>query len=337
MSFIWPTMLLAVALVPLGILLYSFVDRRRRRAMEGGGLGLGQGTVRRPLGVRARMPAVLFIVGITVLMVALARPQAAVSLPRQEGTVVIAFDVSGSMAADDLKPTRMDAAKAATQAFVERQPPGVIVGVVAFSDAGLSVQAPTSDQAAVLAAIKRLTPERGTSLGQGIQAALNTIAIAENAPPTDYYSNRSPAPSPTPTPAPVAPGSHTSAVIILLTDGENTVPPDPIKAAQVSADQGVRIYTVGIGSAGGATLDIDGFKVHTQLDASTLQRISDITAGTYYAAADEQGLATVYDDVDTRLVVKPQMIEVTALFAGASVLLLTLGGISSLAWLGRLP
>jgi Ca-activated chloride channel family protein len=337
MTFIWPTMLLAVGLVPLGILLYRFLDGRRRRAMEGGGLGLGQGTVRRPLGVRARIPAVLFIAGITILMVALARPQAAVSLPRQEGTVVIAFDVSGSMAADDLKPTRMDAAKAATQAFVERQPPGVIVGVVAFSDAGLSVQAPTSDQAALLAAIKRLTPERGTSLGQGIQAALNTIAIAENAPPTDYYSNRSPAPSPTPTPAPVAPGSHTSAVIILLTDGENTAPPDPVKAAQAAADQGVRIYTVGIGSAGGATLDIDGFKVHTQLDASTLQRISDITGGTYYAAEDQQGLARVYDDVDTKLVVKPQMIEVTGLFAGASALLLTLGGLSSLAWLGRLP
>jgi Ca-activated chloride channel family protein len=207
--------------------------------------------------------------------------------------------------------------------------------VVAFSDAGLAVQAPTSDQAAVLAAINRLTPQRGTSLAQGIGAALNTIAIAENGPGTDYYTNRSAAP--TATPAPVAPASHTSAAIVLITDGENTQPPDPGPAAQAAADRGVRIYTVGIASAAGTTLDINGFQVHTQLDASTLQRIADVTGGAYYAAEDGADLHKVYDDLATRLVVKPQMIEVTALFAGASILLLALGGITSLAWLGRLP
>jgi Ca-activated chloride channel family protein len=342
MTFIWPAMLLAVALVPLGVVAYRLLDGRRRRAMIGGGLGLGAGTVRRPLGVRARIPAVLFVAGFVVMTVALARPQAVVSLPRLEGTVILAFDVSGSMAADDLKPTRMEAAKAASQAFVERLPAGVVVGVVAFSDAGLSVQAPTNDQATVLAAIQRLKPERGTSLGQGIRAALNAIALAETGEVTDYYSNRSPDPSgpsasAAPTLTPVAPGSHRSAVVVLLTDGENTAPPDPDAAAQVAADAGVRVYTVGIGSAAGTTLDIDGFKVHTQLDAATLQHISDVTGGAYYAAEDEAGLAAVYDDVDTTLVVKPQQIEVTALFAGASVLLLVLGGLTSLAWLGRLP
>ena len=335
MSFIWPQGLVAVALVPLGILLYRALDARRRRALIGGGLGVGQGTVRRPLGVRARIPAVFFVAGLVVLTIGLARPQASVDLPREEGTVILAFDVSGSMAADDLKPTRMEAAKAATQDFVERQPPGVIVGVVAFSDSGLSVQAPTSDQATVLEAIKRLAPQRGTSLAQGIRASLSTIALAENGPTIDYYTNRTPAPAATP--APVAPGSHTSAVIVLLTDGENTAPPDPLAAAQAAADQGVRIYTVGIGSAAGTTLTINGFKVHTQLDAATLQHISDITGGAYYAAEDEQGLAKVYDDLDTRLIVKPEMIEVTALFAGASVLLFAIGGVFSLAWLGRLP
>jgi Ca-activated chloride channel family protein len=328
-------MLLAVALVPLGIVLYRVLEDRRHRAMASGGLGLGPGMVRRPIGVRARIPAALFVAGLIVLMVALARPQAAVDLPREEGTVILAFDVSGSMAADDLKPTRMDAAKAATQDFVERQPPGVIVGVVAFSDSGVSVQAPTNDQATVLAAIKRLTPERGTSLGQGILASLSTIAIAENGPSTNYYSNRSPAP--TATPVPVAPGSHTSAVIVLITDGENTQPPDAGAAAQAAANQGVRIYTVGIGSAAGTTLDINGFKVHTQLDEATLQGISDVTGGMYYGATDEQDLHKIYDQLDTRLVVKPQMIEITSLFAGASVLLLALGGVLSLGWLGRLP
>jgi Ca-activated chloride channel family protein len=334
-SFIWPVMLVAVLLVPLGVLLYRALEGRRRDAMTRAGLGLGEGTIRRPLGVRGRIPAVLFVAGLVVLMVALARPQAAVNLPRTEGTVVLAFDVSGSMAADDLKPTRMEAAKAAAKDFVARQPPGVIIGVVAFSDAGLSVQAPTNDQAAVLAAIKRLTPQRGTSLGQGILAALNTIAIAENGPTTDYYTNGSPAP--TATPAPVPPASDTSAAIVLITDGENTAPPDPVAAAQAAADRGVRIDTVGIASAAGTTLDINGFKVHTQLDAATLQRIADVTGGTYYAAEDGADLHKVYDDLATRLVVRPQMIEVTGLFAGASILFLALGGITSLAWLGRLP
>jgi Ca-activated chloride channel family protein len=334
-SFIWPPMLLSVALVPLGVLLYRALERRRRRALARGGLGLGQGMVRRPTGVRARIPAVLFVAGLTILAVALARPQASVDLPREEGIVVLAFDVSGGMAADDLRPTRMDAAKAATTDFVEREPPGVIIGVVAFSDSGLSVQAPTSDRASVLAAIKRLSPERGTSLAQGINASLNTIALAENGPVIDYYSNRSPAP--TASPAPVPPGSDRSALIVLLTDGENTQPPDPGAATQAAADRGVRISTIGIGSAGGTDLDIDGFTVHTQLDAATLQHIAEVTGGTYYAAEDEGDLHKVYDDLDTRLVVRPQVIEVTALFAGVSALLLAVGGVCSLVWLGRLP
>ena len=335
MSFIWPQLLLSIALVPLGLALYRWLDRRRRAAMAQTGLGVGSGTVRRSVGLRGRIPAVLFVAGLVVLMVALARPQATVDLPRSEGIVILAFDVSGSMAADDLKPTRMAAAKAATTAFVQDQPAGVLIGVVAFSDAGLSVQPPTSDQAAVLAAINRLTPERGTSLGQGILSSLNTIATAENPPPIDYYSSRTPAPSTSPAPVPA--GSDSSALIILLTDGENTAPPDPLTAAQAAADRGVRIDTVGIGSPAGTTLTIDGFKVHTQLDEATLQQVSQLTDGSYFAATDAASLSKVYADLGSRLVVKPQMIDVTALFAGGGVAQLVLGALSSLAWLGRLP
>ena len=335
MSFIWPQLLLSLILLPLGIVVYRALETRRRRAMIKVGLGLGQAPVRRRVRLRAQIPSVLFVAGLAVLLVALARPQATVDLPREEGTVVLAFDVSGSMAADDLKPTRMAAAKAATTAFVQDQPAGVVIGVVAFSNAGLSVQAPTDDQATVLAAIKRLAPQQGTSLAQGINASLAAIVLAENPPATNYYSNRTPAPSVSPVPVP--PGSDSSAVIILLTDGENTQPPDPTAAAQAAADRGVRIDTVGIGSAAGTTLTVDGFKVHTQLDASTLQQISQVTGGTYYAAGDEQALTRIYSDLGSRLVVKPQMIEVTALFAGGGILLLALGAIASLAWLGRLP
>ena len=341
MSFIWPQALLAVLLVPVGVVLYRWIeDRRRRRIVALGGLGLpsvaaGSGPNRRGSRIRGRVPPLLFGAAFTILAIALARPQASVALPRSEGTVILAFDVSASMSADDLKPTRIEAAKVAARDFVQRQPAGVVIGIVAFSDAGLAVQVPTSDQATLLAAIDRLTPGQGTSVGQGILASLDAVAKAESDTPPDYYSNRSF--DPTPAPAAVPPGSHGSALIVLLSDGENNERPDPLVAARTAADQGIRIDTVGIGSEGGATLDLNGFKVHTQLEAATLQQVAQITDGTYYSADDETQLKAIYDDLDTRLVVKTEDIEITALLAGAGILLFVAGGVTSLAFLGRLP
>ncbi len=267
--------------------------------------------------------------------VALARPQATVALPRPEGTVMLTFDVSGSMAADDLKPTRLDTAKAIATSIVQRQPPGVVVGLVAFSDAGISVKPPSSDQVEVLAAINRLAPARGTSVGQGILAALDAIAKAAADTPADYYSNRSP--EPTDTPAPVPPGSDASTVIVLLSDGENNERPDPIQAAQAAADRGIRIVTIGIGSSGGTDLDLNGFRVHTQLDEAALTRIADLTAGTYHEANADDSLAAIYDDLQPRLVVRSEPLEVTAILAALGVVLLAAGAVLSLAWTGRLP
>jgi Ca-activated chloride channel family protein len=339
MSFIWPPMLLSLALIPLGVLLYRFLDgRRRRRLAAYGGAGT-QGTTRRP-GFRSRVPAAFLLLGLVVMSVALARPQAVVSLPRQEGTVILAFDVSASMAATDLAPTRIAAAKVAAKDFVARQPSSITIGVVAFSDSGVSVQAPTNDQATVVAAIDRLTPQRGTSVAAGITASLKVIATAEAGPFSgDYYTNQTPGPSltPAPTPTPMPPGVHAPAVIILLSDGENNESPDPAAAAQAAADQGVRIYTVGIGSAAGTTVTVEGFQVFTQLDEATLQGISDTTGGTYYAATDAQQLRSVYDNIDTQVVLQPQMTEITSLLAGMSLLLLFAGAMTSLLWLGRLP
>ncbi len=338
MTFAWPPMLLVLALIPVGVWGYLAIGRRRRSGLATrGGPGLASGVTRRAVGLRSWIPAALLLLGLSAMAVGLARPQGVVSLPRQVGTVILTFDVSGSMAANDIEPTRMEAAKAAARDFVERQPSSVVVGVVAFSDAGLTVQAPTNDQAAVLATIERLVPARGTSLANGIFASLDAIALAENPPATNYYSNRSAPPTPTATPAPVPPGTHRSAAIVLLTDGENNENPDPIAAAQAAADEGVRIYTVGIGSPIGATLDINGFRIHTQLDEPGLQQIAELTDGTYYHAADAQDLHAIYDGLDPRLTVEPQTIELTPIFAGASMMLLVAGGLASLLWLGRLP
>jgi Ca-activated chloride channel homolog len=289
-------------------------------------------TTGRPGGFRRHIPAALYLAGLTILIVALARPQAVVSLPRLAGTVMLAFDVSGSMAADDLEPTRLEAAKAAARAFVERQPPTVQIGVVSFSEGGFATQPPTNDQGAILAAINRLTLQRGTSLASGMEAALQLIAAdREQAPLT--LSNR----TATPTPTPVPQGTYASAVVVLFSDGENNAEPDPFEAAQAAADRGIRVYAVGIGSAEGATLDIDGFRVRTRLDEATLRQIAELTGGAYYNADSEEELRAIYDQLNPELAIKPQKTEVTSLFAGASLLLMLIGSALSLLWLGRLP
>jgi Ca-activated chloride channel family protein len=338
-------MVLSIVLIPIGLWLYGAMGRRRRRALarayglaavahsEPGGAANG-GDPRRG---RARLiPAALVVGGLAVMAVALARPQAVVALPRQEGTVILAFDVSGSMAATDISPTRIAAARTAAKDFVANQPAGISIGVVAFSDSGVSVQTPTTDPGPVDAAIDRLAPQKGTSLSAGITASLDAIAAAERGPySNNYYSNASAAPTPTATPVPQ--GYHAPAVIVLLTDGENNENPDPLAAAQVAANQGVRIFTVGIGSANGTDLDVNGIHVHTTLNAAELQQISQTTGGTYYSATDAQQLRSVYDNLNTQLVATPELTELTAIFAGVSVLMLLAGAMGSMVWLGRMP
>lgn len=338
MTFQWPWALIAVLLIPIGIVLIRRIEAGRRARLAAlGSLAAGSApTVRR--GARAaaldRLAGLLVIAAFVLFAVGLARPQATVSLPRIEGTLVLTFDVSASMLADDVTPTRMDAAKAAAKAIVDAQPVGVVIGVSAFSDGGLSIQVPTADRTPVLAAIDRLVPARGTSLAQGISAALAAIAQAESDTPSSYYSNRS-AP-PTPTPAPVAPGSHDEAAIVLISDGENNERPDPIAAAQAAADLGVRILTVGVGTTTGTTLDLDGFKVQTALDQGMLQQVADLTAGAYQPAASLD-VAAIYQGLATHLVARETDVELTGLVAALGLAFLLAGVGLTLARGGRLP
>ena len=339
MSFLWPAALLLLLAIPIGVAWYR--RRERARARRAAAFGVAPkpeaATTRAKAGPswHRRLPAALTVVGITLLVLSLARPQSVIGVPRLEGIVLLAFDVSGSMAATDLAPTRMEAAKTAALAFVAKQPPSVRIGVIAFSDTGFSIQVPTGDRSQVETAIGRLEPERGTSLAQGILQSLAVLDADEHPPSTDYYSNRSPEPTPQPTPVPA--GTHVPAIIVLMTDGENTEGPDPLQAAGVARDRGVRIDTVGIGSPDGATLEVEGFRVHTALDADSLKAISTATDGTYYPAASQEDLTKIYGDVGSKLVVRTEPFELTPLFAMAGFSLLAIGGAASLRWLGRMP
>jgi Ca-activated chloride channel family protein len=238
------------------------------------------------------------------------------------------------MAAGDLKPNRMEAAKNAARDFVMSQPSTVRIGVVTFSDGGFATQPPTNEQEAILAAINRLTVQRGTSLARGIEAALNIIAMDTAQPPLTL-SERSELPAPTPPPLPR--GTYAPAVIVLLTDGENTQDPDPLAAAQVAAGRGIRVHTVGVGSTEGAILSIEGFTVRSRLDETALQQISELTGGIYSNAENADDLRSIYDKLVPELVIKPQETEVTSLLAGLGILVLMIGGTLSLLWLGRVP
>ena len=328
MTFIWPTMLVSLLCLPLFIGLYIYLQRRRQRIATSYSSFVGGPIQGRQPGRLRHIPPFLFLVGLALLLIGLARPEMTVNLPRVEGTVILAFDVSGSMAADDLQPSRMAAAKVSASEFVQRQPPSVQIGVVAFSESGLSVQAPTNDQDAILASINRLEPQRGTSLGYGILTALNTIVADSDE--TSTSENE-------PTPTPVPEGTFGPAIIVLLTDGENTAPPDPFEAAFAAAERGVRIYSIGIGSQAGTTLNINGYTVHTQLNETALEQIAGLTGGEYYNAESEEDLKEIYDNISPELVIKPEKMEVTSILAGASILILLIGGWLMLLWFGRLP
>ena len=334
-TLIWPISLWLLILVPIVIVFYFRMQSRRRRlANRSGNFGLAQQAAGGGLAFRRHIPAVLFLFGLIILLAALSRPQTVISLPEVKETVILAFDVSGSMAADDIKPTRLEAAKALAKDFVKRQPTTVQIGIVAFSDSGFSVQLPTNDQQAILESLDRIKSQRGTSLANGILVSLETIA-KETGQTLLLSSDFAPDLLATPTPVPA--GTFTSAVIVLITDGENNMQPDPFKAAQAAADRGVRIHTIGIGSPTGADLEVNGFMVHTQLDEDVLKQISQMTSGVYYNAQNEDELRAIYENIKPQLVIAPEKTEVTSILAGLGFLFLLVGGFLSLLWFNRVP
>ena len=335
MSFIWPWVLVSLLAVPLCVFAYVHLQRKRSRnaaslgtlgvVREGAAVHVGQvGQV----GWRRHVPPAILLVAVALLATASARPQLTIPLPRMEGTVLLTFDVSASMAADDVEPTRMDAAKTVGKTLVEQRPGSARIGVVAFGEGGLIVQKPTDDDEALFATIDRLVPQSGTSLGVGILTALNMVA-----PGADPGSGDT-----TTTVDGEASRSYLApAVIVLLTDGENTDPPDPLEAAQMAIDRGVRVHTVGLGTSEGTVVEIDGFNLFTSLNEPALQDVALLTEGEYFRIEGLDDAPPVYEELETEFVVESREIEVTSILAGVSILLLLAGGGLSLLWFGRAP
>ena len=312
----------AVLVTAAAVAGYVVLQRRRAAALRASGFATLTGGTRRQA-VRRHLPYALLLAALPILLVGLARPEAEVAVPRVSGTVLLAFDASNSMTAADVSPSRLAAAQAAAAAFVEEQPDTVDVGVLAFGEQALLTQAPTDDHDAAIAAINRVTAGGGTSLGQAILVGLGTITgkpvtlPAEGAEPADL-------------------GYWPSATIVVFSDGEQTGGPDAVAAAEMAAAAGVRIQAVGVGTTRGGTVEVDGFQLNTALDEALLTTVAQTTGGAYLPAGDAAVLADTTKSIDLRLTTEKEPIELTAPFAAAALLLLTLGALLGIRWHGRI-
>ena len=350
MSFQWPELLWGLALLPLLALFYAWLQRRRKRlALKYANLSLVRDALVRGAGWRRHVPPVLLLVALALMVVATARPEGEVLLPTKQETIILAMDVSGSMRATDVQPSRIAAAQEAARAFIGDQPKTTRIGIVTFAGTAALVQPPTHSREDLLAAIDRFQLQRGTAVGSGILVSLKTILpdvefdlrSANPRPktgegPRPLIGGDAPKDAPKSPPKPVEPGSHGTAVIILLTDGQTTTGPDPIESAKMAAERGVRVYTVGIGTPKGEIIGAEGWSMRVRLDEDALKNISNLTRGEYFYAGSATDLKKVYEALNTRFVFEKKAIELTALFAGVAALVTILAAALSVLWFHRI-
>jgi Ca-activated chloride channel family protein len=350
MTFQWPEMLWLLLTVPALVTAYVFLLRRRKKAaLRYASLNLVKDALGGRRRFRRHLPPLLFLLALAVMIVSVARPSAVVTLPSEHETVILAMDISGSMRATDVEPSRIAAAQAAARAFVKDQPRHTRIGVVTFAGTAAVAQAPTQNREEILAAIERFQLQRATAIGSGILISLKAIfpdaefdlrswnprgeslRDAGRALSLDQTHETEKTPF-----KPVPPGSYASAVIVLLTDGQSNVGPNPIEAARMAAERGVRIFTVGIGTVDGEILRFEGWSMRVRLDEETLKTISDLTKGEYFYAGTAADLHKIYESLSARLVMEKKETEITALFSAAAAVLALIAALLSLMWFNRI-
>ena len=314
MSFASPIALLCLLGVPLAILVHVQAQRRRRRyPVRFPALAtLAAVMPREPLW-RKHLPFALLSLAIAALAVSLARPQKTVAVPVEQASVMLVTDVSRSMSATDVDPTRLEAARRAAQAFVRQVPEQLRVGLVAFSDGAQTLSMPTTDRSAVQAGLDSLEPLNGTATGDGLNAALDALKVRET-----------------------RPAGRPPAAVVLLSDGAARPGDNSDEIATEAGRLHVPIYTVALGTRDGAIL-LRGRLVPAPPDPVALARIASESGGQAFSAQDAEALNSIYGRLGSRLGTKPEKREITTLFAGFAVLLLG-GAMASSLWLGgRLP
>ena len=334
MSFQWPEALWLGLLLPALVGLYVYLLRRKKRyALRYSSLALVRAAMGGP-SWRRHVPPALMLLALAALIVAVARPSATLTLPSQHETVILAMDVSGSMRASDVEPTRLAAAQAAAKAFITEQPDSVRIGIVAFAGTATVAQAPTRNKEDLYAAIDRFQLQRATAIGSAIIVSLATL-FPDGGYDVAAFSYAAEKKKPPPNFKPVPPGSYGSAVIILLTDGQRTSGPDSVMAARLAADRGVKIFTVGVGTPEGKIVGFDGWSMHVRLDEEVLRAIADLTRGEYFYAGNAPDLKKIYQTMNSRLVMETKKTEIGAFFSAGAALLVLVAAALSLAWFNR--
>jgi Ca-activated chloride channel family protein len=353
MNFQWPQYLWLLLVVPVLVAAYVALLRRKKAAVRYADLSLVKSAMSPSQRFRRHVPPLLFLCAIVAALVAAARPTATITLPSDARTVILAMDVSLSMRATDVEPNRIVAAQTAAKTFVQELPSDIRAGIVTFAGTALVVQPPTHNREDLIAAIDRFALQRHTAIGSGIIVSLATLFPDEDfdlesklfgnnftsrdssrrngnerIEPKEKKEKK--------VSKPVPPGSFTSGAIILLTDGRRTTGPDPLDVARIAADHGVRVFTVGFGSAAGGAVDIDGMSIYMRFDEETLKGIAGITQAEYFHAASATDLKKIYEGLNVRFAMERKETEVAALFAAGAALLAVMSAALSLLWFNRI-
>jgi Ca-activated chloride channel homolog len=345
MNFLWPEFLWLLLALPLLVVLYVWLLRRKKKtALRYASLSIVKEAMGPGQAIKRHIPPALFLLSLAAMLIAAARPQAVVTLPSNQQTIILAMDVSGSMRATDVKPSRLEAAQSAAKKFLADLPRNVKVGIVAFAGSAQVAQLPTTNREDLVTAIDRFQLQRATATGNAIVISMATLFPddgieletfqAGNSRSRGFAIDRERKPMKEITPA--KPGSFNSAAIIMLTDGQRTTGVDPLEAAKLAADRGVRVYTVGIGTVDGETIGFEGWSMRVRLDEETLKAIATKTNAEYFYAGSSQDLHKVYEALSSKLTMEKKETEISALFALAAAALALLAAGLSVYWFNRI-
>ena len=351
MTFLWPQFLWLLLALPLLVVLYIWLLRRKKKiALRYASLSIVREAMGKGQSIRRHIPPALFLLSLAAMLIASARPFAVVSLPSEKKTIMLAMDVSGSMRATDVAPNRLVASQNAAKAFLAELPRDVRVGIVAFAGTAAVVQSPTLSREDLVAAIDKFQLQRGTAIGNGIVVSLSelfpeegidiaSLQVGRDRPrgvSIDQFSNEQKVSKDKKPFTPVAPGSYTLGAIILLTDGQRTAGIDSMDAAHFAADRGVRIYTVGIGTVDGETIGFEGWSMRVKLDEETLKGIARNTQAEYFYAGTAADLKKVYEALSSRLTLVKKETEISGIVALVAAAFALLSASLSLLWFNRI-
>jgi Ca-activated chloride channel family protein len=340
MEFVWPFLLVGLLLVPAFVVAYVLTQRRRSRyALRYSNLVLLREVATAFPTWQRHIPPAFFLAGTGLLVAALARPQLVIPVPTEKATVMLAIDISRSMEATDIKPTRLDAAKEAAKAFVKQLPGNTRVGLVSFAGFATLAVYPTDDHKAVEKAIDALYSADATAIGDGLLTALGVPPRGARVEDDGSGSTPGARGGPSPPTSPAGgdkPIFDPPDVIVLMSDGASNRGRSPIDAAFQAKDMKVKVHVIGIGTEG-AILEFQGRRIRVDLDEATLKDIADITGGEYFNATTAKDLSKIYENLGGKIGWEDQKTEVTFLAAAGALALTLVGGLLGLFWFQRLP